>query len=56
MTQFISMIELERLQDNADRAEEAALDIGLEETFPASDPVAITITPLKEVAIYRVFP
>ena len=33
------------------KAEEAALDEALRETFPASDPIAVTITP--EVKVVR---
>lgn len=47
-TQVITEPEQNHLEGNAAEAKEVALDEGLDETFPASDPVAITITPPKE--------
>lgn len=40
-------------EDNVqEQAVEDALDKGLEETFPASDPVAITITPASAAVFF----
>ena len=41
----VEMEKLEKLEKSESKAEEAALDEALRETFPASDPVAISITP-----------
>ncbi|MFZ6773858.1 hypothetical protein ACO0LB_14180 [Undibacterium sp. SXout7W] len=38
---------------NCSKTDEDALDEALEETFPASDPVAITITPAEKAGVCR---
>jgi len=52
-TPSIKATKVPNLQDHADQVGEVALDIGLEETFPASDPVAITITQIKGVVVVK---
>ncbi|NDI84222.1 hypothetical protein [Undibacterium crateris] len=42
----------EREKGMQEQAVEDALDTGLEETFPASDPVAITITPASAAVLF----